>query len=482
MNGEPPRLSWNWSLAGAAASAALSLAACGSPAVGPAVAPPPASAVTADSAGAAVDVCVVAGSGVGRDTIRIAAIEQIDPARAPLPANDTERLVFRQLYETLIRLDCAGEIRPALAERWSVDRTGLVWTFVLRDAQFADGTSLTASAVRESWLRRGNEGTWPGLGVASVAVAAEQTLVLTLADPHTEVPAWLAEPAFAVAGTNGADSWPGSSGVYRPESAGVAVPRDSATLLPPLAVRGGPGTDPRDLIDAGADLLVTRDATAIQYAAGRPDLLTFALPWDRTYVLVSLTPMGAKLAGEGITGDSAGGARFRSALARDAVSADARGAEPPFWWEAGVRCSTSSGAPASPHGSRLPGGGRVAYPQGDRTARELAARLVALIGTTGTAPLVAAGLSPVAFATSVSAGDAAGFVLPLARRAPASCHDRPAWPAGATVFPLVDTRARLVVRRGAGPITLDADGTPRIIAPSPPPPPPPAPTTGAATP
>src|SRR5688572_25020374 len=41
--------------------------------------------------------------------------ERVDPSHAPRPSNDSERLLFRQLYETLVRVDCNGEPGPGLA-------------------------------------------------------------------------------------------------------------------------------------------------------------------------------------------------------------------------------------------------------------------------------------------------------------------------------------------------------------------------------
>ena len=66
-----------------------------------------------------MDPCRVFDSlAVPPDTLRIALLEPVDAGHAPTPANDAERLVFRQLYEPLVRVDCAGVVRPGLASRW----------------------------------------------------------------------------------------------------------------------------------------------------------------------------------------------------------------------------------------------------------------------------------------------------------------------------------------------------------------------------
>src|SRR5262245_5728638 len=44
----------------------------------------------------------------------VALADRIDPANAPYPTNESERLLFRQLYETLVRVDCDGHVAPGL--------------------------------------------------------------------------------------------------------------------------------------------------------------------------------------------------------------------------------------------------------------------------------------------------------------------------------------------------------------------------------
>ena len=45
--------------------------------------------------------------------------------------------------------------------------------------------------------------------------------------------------------------------------------------------------DPRDLLDAGADLLLTRDPATLDYAATLPHFQSVPLAWQRTHVLLS---------------------------------------------------------------------------------------------------------------------------------------------------------------------------------------------------
>jgi ABC-type transport system substrate-binding protein len=64
-------------------------------------------------------LCTIAtGPAAARDTVTIALTGPIDPAHAPVPRDDAERVVFAHLYETLIRVDCAGRVLPGLAGSW----------------------------------------------------------------------------------------------------------------------------------------------------------------------------------------------------------------------------------------------------------------------------------------------------------------------------------------------------------------------------
>ncbi len=68
----------------------------------------------------------------------------------PSLASDGESLrVARQVFETLVRPEEGGtKITPGLAESWTPDSTGTVWTFKLRSGvKFHDGTEFNADAV-----------------------------------------------------------------------------------------------------------------------------------------------------------------------------------------------------------------------------------------------------------------------------------------------------------------------------------------------
>ncbi|HEX7336820.1 MAG TPA: hypothetical protein VF252_06385, partial [Gemmatimonadales bacterium] len=187
----------------------------------------------------------------------------------------------------------------------------------------------------------------------------------------------------------------------------------------------------------------------VDYAAGRPEFTTFPLPWSRLYALVQ--PAGAWPIW--ILGVDS----VRRSLAEDVAQAEARPTELPFWWTGKcplIELSWAVSPPISP---------RIVYPRDDRVARGLAERIVAL--ARDSVPLTALGLGPAEFAVALANQHDRGFVVSLPRQAPAQCHELARLPVGAHVHPIIETRARAIVRRGAPPLTVDWDGTVRVAQP-----------------
>src|SRR6266516_2555373 len=159
--------------------------------------------------------CAVAAAPTpARDTVTIGLTEPVDPAHAPVPRNDAERLVFPQLYETLLQVDCDGRIVPGLARSWSADEAGRRWTFTLRDeARFWDGSPVTAQDVVASWIARDSGSsvlTWSGgLGHAATVIG-ERVFTVLLPPSYDSLAPLFADPALAVskASPDRGGGWP----------------------------------------------------------------------------------------------------------------------------------------------------------------------------------------------------------------------------------------------------------------------------------
>ena len=249
-----------------------------------------------------------------------------------------------------------------------------------------------------------------------------------------------------------------------PDAAGPYRIRDvgrSTLLLEPISGAHGPRltihsateANARDLVDAGVDLLLTDSPTLAAYAGTRGDVTSLPLGWDRTWVVA--TPRGS------LAVDSS--QAFRMGLARDAVRADARAADGPYWWSDTTGCAaqTVRSAPASVSTPN------VVYPREDAVARALAERLVAILGGRATA----VGLAPNAFASSLTSGSEQAYVLPLRRTTRDRCRSigelfgSAAWlGAQGAIVPLIHTRLRAVVRRDRLALRLTWDSTVAIVA------------------
>jgi hypothetical protein len=378
---------------------------------------------------AADESCLLSTGGVSAPahTITIGLTDPVDPRHAPLPRNDAERLVFRHLYETPVRLDCEGHALPGLAERWVKDDGGRRWTFRLRDnAQFWDGAPVTAQDVVF------------GKGGVGYTLGALETRVvtMTLARAQDNVPSILADVGLAVTKPAPDSSWPIGTGPYWATSGTTTAQeiRAHSSRGDTLLFRLAPNGDARDLLDAGVDLLITRDRALRDYAATLPNLTVVALPWDRTYVYVTA---------------EAGGTRFDGL--EQAVRAEARRAEGGFWWLDLRSCGITPGnSPPPATGQR-----RILYSRSDPTARELAGRLAALTHAVATAR----GADD--FNSALAGGKDWGYVVALPRVTADPCRSAkdllPQW--AATFTALVDTRATAIVRRGVARWTVDQDGT-----------------------
>lgn len=374
------------------------------------------------------DPCrLVADSPTQLDTVTVALLERVDWRNfehALSPTNDSERLLFRNLFHNMIQLDCQGTVRPGLADAWTADAGGS-WTFTLRDsASFTPGERLTADVVAAS---------------LDSAIVLDARHVRVPMQGRDSIPRFLADPALAV--VTGMASMGG-------EPAGIYLPaRDGA---PAVDFKFDPNGDARDALDRGADLVVTRDPALVDYVSNRTEFVTFPLPWSRTYVLLETGDRQGQLAGDLHT------PYVRSSLAKDAVRAGARAAEPPYWWSDLEACPAAS----APH-SGNPTSSRVVYRTDDEAARDLAERIVALAPT----GLRAAGLDPAEFAAAVRGGSERASVIGLSRQSLAACRDASIWPAGARLLPLIDTRAYAIVRRGVPPLSVEWDGTIRVVEP-----------------
>jgi hypothetical protein len=360
--------------------------------------------------------------------------EPVELAHALNPTNDSERLLFRHFLETLVRIDCQGKVRPSVAQSWSADSQGRAWTFTIREgARFPGGRPIDGLHV--AMLLAGPDG--KAAGIDSAVELDDRRVRVRMREAGDTAPTVLAEPALAMLD--------GLASVGGPMRKFDIPPQDGRPFIEFRLAQNG---DPRDAIDRGVDLAVTRDPAVVEYVAGRPEVVTYALPWSRTYILLQPTGAGPI---KGVTGVDS----LRRSLA-DAVPAEARPAELPFWTDSLATCAAVADAER-----REPSSSRIVYPRGDEVARGLAERIVAL---SGDAQFRAAPLARGDFAAALRQGAERAYVVPAQRHTLSPCRESAGWPAAAPIQPLIDTRATAIVRRGSPPLTVDWDGTIRVEA------------------
>jgi hypothetical protein len=450
-----------------------------------------------DSAGDADTSTCARLDGPGEPVSLIGLTEAVSPAHAPVPANDSERLLFRQVYDTLVHLDCHFAVHPGLAASWQRDAAGTGWLMTLRrDARFSDGTAVNARDVVASWTRDAGALRPEVARFVRTATALDEATLSIVLQPQADLetdstggPRALAQPALAVARVTTESPWPLGSRDVRLEPPAAAVSGRTTIILAPALLAGAPPSpatsppppagpvrflvspngDARDLLDQDVDLILTRDPAVLAYASVLARFDSIPLPWLRSYIFLS----------RGRTSDASLAPELRQALANDAVPGEAQGSS--FDWnEAWRRCASSD--PLSPRSTQLSapeaGVSRFVYERSDPVARSLVERIAALASARSTGgdrlldvllpddrsrkpqivPLRETDLS-----AALIRGDHAGFVLALDRTTGcaeiATLQERAPWVTEHAVVPLVDTRLRALVRKGRSQMTLEWDGS-----------------------
>lgn len=237
-----------------------------------------------------------------------------------------------------------------------------------------------------------------------------------------------------------------------------------------VAIDPPAGADLRDALDGRLlhmgtpqpDIVVSRDPDLLDFARRRAGYIVQALPWNTTYVLVTA---GADSALSGPSDAQ------REALARDAVTGEARGAMGPFSWLTDPAClheipkETAASLPI------------VAYPTGDAIARQIAERMVslaaagsrpawlpAMLARSSTTGARVASVHQDSLTSVLTSGRAAAAIIPVARDWTTTCGTRDNRPMPRGAIPLVDARDHIIVRRGSGAaVLIDASGAPHAV-------------------
>ena len=122
----------------------------------------------------------------GKQTLTIALGHGLDYLGLDPYGTGRENTILKTVvFEPLALETSAGEFESALAKSWSVNETGMEWTFKLRkDVTFHDGTPFTSSAVAAAFNRYLKEPDFSRkAGIASVNTPDDYTVVFHLQRP-----------------------------------------------------------------------------------------------------------------------------------------------------------------------------------------------------------------------------------------------------------------------------------------------------------
>ena len=124
-----------------------------------------------------------------------------DPAQGPLSPPDA--LLLQSVAQGLVGFDSAGNIVPALAERWNVSDDGLSYIFRIASTQWPDGRKITAQQVARLLKRqiagRSKNPLKDALGAVEDLVAmTDRVIEIRLIAPRPNLLPLLAQPEFAV--------------------------------------------------------------------------------------------------------------------------------------------------------------------------------------------------------------------------------------------------------------------------------------------
>jgi hypothetical protein len=299
------------------------------------------------------------------DTVTVVVFDKIDLTHAPAPRNREERFVFSHLYETLVKVDCRGMVQPGLARSWKKASDG--WYIELQeDAHFRDNIMVTMEDVKASLEPAIRD----GLAMGPIDVV-DETHAIIHGDFDIKL---LAIPMLAIR-KESASGVPVGTGAWTIDASApgddiVMHPVDGRT--PVVRIMQKDRARAMDIASGSADAMITDDPAVFDYAPARTHSAPIPLTWDRAYVLVDPVRIERAAGGGVVTALPRG---VCDALARDAVSVDARGGSSIFadaWNAAPLRMSVD-GAPwhASPSS-------QVVFASADPVARALAERIVAL--------------------------------------------------------------------------------------------------------
>jgi len=165
---------------------------------------------------------------IAKDNVNVVAPWEISSAD---PTTDGYIFLRMGVMETLVSTNANGSLEPGLATQWSVSDDGLSWTFTVREANFHDGTPLTAKAAA-SVLSRASDlpGPLSKAPISSITTNAND-VVFNLEASYAILPAILSHSSAVIPAPASFDS------EGKPQSAIGTGPFKIESLTPPQSLK-----------------------------------------------------------------------------------------------------------------------------------------------------------------------------------------------------------------------------------------------------
>lgn len=141
-------------------------------------------------------------------------------------------LFFQAVYDSLLRADSDGEIKPGLATAWEYDDTHTILTLDLRtDVEFSDGTEFTPEVAQQNLLRFRDGASADKMQLSTledVTIVDEDTIELVLSSPNPALLTRLSQvPGMQVSpesfDSDDAQTTPVGSGPYQLDTAATTI-------------------------------------------------------------------------------------------------------------------------------------------------------------------------------------------------------------------------------------------------------------------
>ncbi len=238
--------------------------------------------------------------------VNISLADTVVPAHLPYPENESEEMIYSQLYQPLIQLDCNGSAYAGAALNWETDSNGRRWEFYLgSEMKWSDGSPVLGDEIVYAWEEsKDNAGLaaagypWSLIESVRFVQTDELKLIVRLSKSVNDGERLFAHPSLCLYKFDGDQLWPPGTGPFAVSTStnlSITCKRNrfyrglvGGSRPDELRFRVRPGGgDPRDFLSDDTDVILTQDQRMLEYIAYHPEYMAIPLSWNRVYMFAS---------------------------------------------------------------------------------------------------------------------------------------------------------------------------------------------------